>query len=267
MGESIQAVHSSQLTNDIITQEKSGQVKLWRIADKSHYIPAQSYTCNGGYCKSIVVNRQCLLVPQANSTIDIVDINTMTKVRRLVPPPPKTNTDGGQLGEVMCVQTVELAADKTYILGGYESGDIVLWDYATARACSHIRLRECITSLTFDQVSGRGICGNSSNRLQIFTIDRAVTAITLKCEISITNEGCNIVRLRPDRKVFASGGWDGRLRVFSWKSLRLLAVLNEHQGGKVTDVQFSPSAVRFWDANIMAASGSDGTISLWNLYN
>lgn len=144
-------------------------------------------------------------------------------------------------------------------------GDIILWDYKTAKSCGHLKLREYITSVTFDPVTCRGICGNASNTLQIFTIDKSLN-ITLKCEIPITNDGCNVVKLRSDRKIFVSGGWDGRLRLFSWKSLRLLVVLTEHKGA-VTDVQFSPSIVRYWNANIMAASGADGTITLWNLYN
>lgn len=254
MGESIQAVHSFE--NDLITQEKIGSVKLWSIENNSGYELSKSYTCRGGYCRSILLN-DSLIVPQEDSTLDIIDIKTMSKITALIPHKPK-------LGNVMCIQKVELAG-KVYILGGYETGDIILWDYTTAEPCGHLKLRECITSLTFDPVTGRGICGNASNTLQIFTIDRNFN-ITLKCEISITNKGCNIVKLRDDRKIFVSGNWDGSLRLFSWKSLRLLAVLNEHRGG-VSDVQFSPKMVRLWEANIMAASGADGVISLWNLYN
>ncbi|XP_044260612.1 guanine nucleotide-binding protein subunit beta-like protein 1 [Tribolium madens] len=253
MGDSIQAIHS--ISHDIITQEKIGMVKLWTITNSSYQL-SKTYSCRGGYCRSILLNDN-LIVPQEDSTLDIIHISTMSKLARLVPHKPK-------LGNVMCLQKVELGG-KIYILGGYETGDIILWDYTTAQPCGHLKLRECITSLTFDPVTGRGICGNASNTLQIFTIDKNFN-ITLKCEISITNEGCNIVKLRDDRKIFVAGNWDGSLRMFSWKSLRLLVVLNEHKGA-VTDVQFSVKPVRFWDANIMAASGADGVISLWNLYN
>lgn len=253
MGESIQTVHS--IDTNIITQEKSGLVKLWTIENSSYQL-SKTYTCTGGYCKSILFD-ECLMVPQENSTIDVIDIKQMAQVSKLTPHKPK-------LGQLMCLQKVELGA-KTYILGGYETGDIILWEYETSRVCGHLKLREYITSLTYDPVSCRGICGNASNTLQIFTIDGDFN-IRLKCEISITNDGCNIVKLRDDRKIFVSGGWDGSLRLFSWKSLRLLVVLHEHKGG-VTDVQFSPNLVRYWGANVMAAAGADGMISLWNLYN
>lgn len=255
MGKSIQAIHSVD-SDDLITQEKDGIIKLWRLQNESNYELLHCYESYGGYCKSLLLNGN-LVVPQDNGQLDIVDFKTMERLHRF-----KTTIAG--LGNVMCLQKVEINA-SVYILAGFEAGDIILWDFLSGKPCSHIKLRECITSLTFDAVTGRGICGNASNILQIFTVDKNFT-ITLKCEISIRNDGCNIVKLRPDRKIFVSGGWDGRLRLFSWKSLRLLVVLAEHRES-ITDVQFTEKTVNVWNSNIMAASGADGMISLWNLYN
>jgi len=67
--------------------------------------------------------------------------------------------------------------------------------------------------------------------------------------------------------VFASGGWDGRIRIFSWKSLRPLAVLTQHKNGGVMDLAYSSQQVAMWRAPIMAAAGMDSQISLWDLYN
>lgn len=254
MGESIQAMHS--VGSNLFTQEKEGIIKLWQLENETDYTLIKSYCCGSGYCKSLIIDNN-LVVPQDDSSVDVIDIHTLERIRQFTPSKMK-------LGNVMCLQKVVLN-DSIYVLAGFETGDVILWDFITGRTCSHLRLRECITSLAFDAVTGRGICGNASNILQIFTIDRSFH-ITLKCEISMTNEGCNIVKLRPDRKIFVSGGWDGRLRLFSWKSLRLLVVLTEHRES-ITDVQFSPSNVSFWNSNIMAASGADGVISLWNLYN
>lgn len=86
-------------------------------------------------------------------------------------------------------------------------------------------------------------------------------------KLTLKNPGTNVIRIRPDCKVFASGGWDGRVRIYSWKSLRPLAVLTEHKSGAITDITFSKSKVERWNAPIMAVSGMDGIISLWDLYN
>lgn len=254
MGKSIQAIHS--IEDNLITQEKEGVIKLWKLHSECSYKLLHCYDYYGGYCKSLLFDEN-LVVPQDNGELDVVDYKTMERIR-------KFTTTITCLGNVMCLQKVEINK-SVYVLAGFEAGDIILWDFLSGRVCSHLKLRECITSLTFDPVTGRGICGNASNILQIFTVDKNFT-ITLKCEISIKNDGCNIVKLRPDRKIFVSGGWDGRLRLFSWKSLRLLVVLAEHRQS-ITDVQFTDKYVKLWNSNIMAASGADGMISLWNLYN
>lgn len=254
MGKSIQALHARN--DNLITQEKDGAIKLWQMRNETYEL-IRNYNYHGGYCKSLLLDDESLVVPQENGQLDIVDYKTMECVR-------KFTTTKTRLGNVMCLQKV-IINGSVYVLAGFEAGDIILWDFLSGAECSHIKLRECITSLTFDAATGRGICGNASNILQIFTVDKNFT-ITLKCEISIKNDGCNIVKLRPDRKIFVSGGWDGRLRLFSWKSLRLLVVLAEHRNS-ITDVQFTEKFVELWNSNIMAASGADGMISLWNLYN
>lgn len=164
----------------------------------------------------------------------------------------------------MCLELVTLD-DKPYVLAGYESGKIVLYDYKSGKVCAESKLREYITSLTFDAFTKRALCGNTSNQLQLFTINN-LFEISLKCEISIVNEGCNVVKLRPDRKIFITGGWDNRIRVNSWKTLRILAVLSPHRK-PITDIQFSPREVQQHDAKIMACSSADGGVSLWNIYN
>lgn len=255
MGKSIQAVHSIQ--NNLITQEKDGLIKLWKLHNESDYEHSKCYPYYGGYCKTLILDN-VLVVPQDKGQLDVVHLESLERIKKFTP------SGNPRLGNAMCLQKVVISGE-TYVLAGFEAGDVILWDFSTGKTCSHIKLRDCITSLTFDPVTGRGICGNASNILQVFTLNKNFT-ITLKCEISIKNEGCNVVKLRPDGKIFVSGGWDGRLRLFSWKSLRLLVVLAEHRDS-VTDVQFSEKTVPLWGSNIMAASGADGMISLWSLYN
>jgi ASTRA-associated protein 1 len=107
--------------------------------------------------------------------------------------------------------------------------------------------------------------------------------------------------VRDDGKIFATAGWDGRIRVYSAKTLKELAVLKWHQGGCYS-VAFADSvlhdgpelssevgregalvapmastgsaleAIRH-QRNIkaqmthwLAAGGKDGKISLWDIY-
>lgn len=254
LGTAIQTIH--YFDSHLITQEKSGLVQLWDINHEANYIAVKKYECSGGYCRSIIVNN-ILILPHTDSALVGIDKKTLQKNFTFIPEQTK-------LGYVMCLEAVRIANNE-HVLAGYETGDVVLWDFVTKTQRSNTRLKEYITSITFDSVIGRGVCGNSSNTLQFFTIDKNY-AIKLKCEVSVTNDGCNIVQLRSDRRLLACGGWDGRIRLFSWKSLRILVVLNQHHKA-ITDVKFSPSIVPDWNSRVMAVTSGDGSISLWSLYN
>lgn len=258
MGESIQAIHCFE--DVIITQEKSGILKMWS-SDTGAYEITETYECAGGFCKSIVI-KDTLVVPQNNGTLDILDIRTdlrsFKKQKHLVP-------DKECLGNMMALEKCRIKGDF-YIIGGYETGDVILWSSDTGEVISSAKFKEQITSISFDAFSCRGVCGGASNILQIFSIDQKSFEISLKCEITLTNEGCNVVKYRHDGKLLVSGGWDCRIRLYSCRTLRDLVVLNIHKGA-ITDVHFSPHVIKYWNSKIMAVSGADGTISLWNLYN
>lgn len=86
-------------------------------------------------------------------------------------------------------------------------------------------------------------------------------------DMSVKNPGINCIRIRPDLKILSTGGLDGRIRMFSWKSLRPLAVLTEHKTGAIMDISYSTDKVTIWKSPIMAVAGMDSVISLWDLYN
>nr|CAI5846659.1 unnamed protein product [Callosobruchus analis] len=185
MGESIQAIHS--YNDRIITQEKNGIIKLWTVED---FKLINSYKYCGGYCKSITVD-DILAVPQENS-VDLVNKKTFEKTRTLI-------SNRKNSGQLMALERVTLE-NKTYILAGFESGDVILWDIVSEKICCCSRLQEQLTTLTFDSSTGRGVCGGASNNLQVFVIDKTFN-MTPKCEIILGNEGSSVVRIRPDRQV------------------------------------------------------------------
>ncbi|KAK9880688.1 hypothetical protein WA026_011924 [Henosepilachna vigintioctopunctata] len=253
MGHSIQALHASH--DYLITQEKSGIVKLWSLQE-SHYQMTNSIETYGGFCKSLVVKPN-LIVPQEKS-LDIVHLRNMEKTRTLY-------TEVDSLGCIMCITQVVIN-NKDYILGAYESGDIFLWSLEAAKLVSRSKLDEYPTTITFDSSKGTGIAASVKDFLQIFDINANTLEITLGNRITIPNQGVNIVKIREDSRIFVVGCWDNCIRYFNWKNFRCLAVLNEHTE-PITDIKFSPYPVKQWDSNIMAAGSQDGVISLWNLYS
>lgn len=251
-GKSIQCIHSKG--TDLILQEKEGNVKLFRY-NESKYDKAYESSWSGGFCKSILVGNK-FYIAQEKGLIDVIDTETWVVIQILNP-----NMEESNLGSIMCLESAQIDG-RPHLLAGYESGHLILWCCQTGQILNHTKLPDSITTITFDFMTSRGICGCPTNILHVFQINKQ-SIISIKCTITIpTANGCSIVKLRPsDRKILVAGGWDGRIRVFSWKSLRQLATLDEHKGASISDIQFS--------GRIFAASGTapDGSISLWSLYN
>ncbi|XP_050299553.1 guanine nucleotide-binding protein subunit beta-like protein 1 isoform X2 [Anthonomus grandis grandis] len=206
MGESIQAIHSK--VYDIITHEKSGLVKLWAIENNTGYKVQRTFNCYGGFCKSVLIDEQ-LVLPQDQGSVEAIDLDTFKTVRKYVP------DKNENLGSVMCLEKFDIGG-VAYLLVGYESGNLILFDFSTGRPVCQLTLKEFITSVTFDPVSCRGVVSNSSNTLQVFRIDPECLEMTLQAELALPNDGCQIVKFRPDHRLLMAGGWDGRLRWSRW---------------------------------------------------
>ncbi|XP_058115801.1 guanine nucleotide-binding protein subunit beta-like protein 1 [Anopheles ziemanni] len=251
----------------LITQEKCGTVKLWNLTDAGYVLQHELSNDHAGYCRMACdVQANAVIMPRDKSTVSVLCSKTMTETIRFSP-----TADEEQpvpFGSVMCVLPVTLDGQR-YLMAGYESGLIAMWDYRTGRVIGTPTLfasdGDCLFTVDYDPVTNRGICGGSSNNLSVFSVDRKALQLVPKSKIPIKNAGVHRVRIRKDLKVFSSAGWDGRLRIFSWKSLRPLAVLTEHKG-ELLDIAYSEGRVTMWKAPVMAAAGSDGQISLWDLY-
>lgn len=245
----------------MITQEKLGTIKIWQRDNECQYTQTGSIKSGLGFCRTILAQDKYIASAQENSITEIHDFKTQTKVCSFI---PETSLN---YGNVMCLHHFNVSGND-YIISGYESGDVTLWDPKNPQQqLNHIKLRECLTAMDFDVANHRGVVGNASNYLQVLDVDRGTLNMSLKCELTMTNPGCNVVRIRHDRKVFVTGGVDGSIRIYSWKSLRPLAVLTEHKG-PINDITFSVEPIQSWKKkNLMAAAGKDGVISLWDLYN
>uniref|UniRef100_A0A3B3XRX9 Guanine nucleotide binding protein (G protein), beta polypeptide 1-like n=1 Tax=Poecilia mexicana TaxID=48701 RepID=A0A3B3XRX9_9TELE len=89
-----------------------------------------------------------------------------------------------------------------------------------------------------------------------------VVTCTLQDYVTLVNPGVSQLCVRGDGRLLASAGWDHRVRVFGWKKLRPLAVLQYH-----TDMVLS---VAFSDhqeprQRLLAAGSKDQRVSLWKL--
>lgn len=163
------------------------------------------------------------------------------------------------------MQSITVSSQQ-YVLAGYESGAFLTWDLRTNSINNISVFPECPFTFDFCSDANRGILGNATDKLGIFGYQGQEMSLVSRGEIAMKNGGVNCLRIRRDQKIFCAGGNDGRIRIFSWKSLRPLTVLTNHRSG-VNDIAYSNGQVDLWKSQIMATASSDGQISLWNLYN
>lgn len=253
-------LHLLHTNNHLITQEKGGKYKVFELTNSGYVEDVVIETDYPGFCRFEANTKlETLYVPDNESKILIFSF-AGDKIGCLQPDSEM------KLGDVMCLKYIEFPCDRPCLLAGYEAGWLLLWDLNTSQCIGTLQTKECPMSVDYHLEQQRGIIGNSSNVIQIFIIGRKDLSLAHKMDISIKNPGINKVQSRFDGKVFASGGWDGHIRIFSWYSLRPLAVLTEHKQA-VQDVAYSTEKVSLWNAHIMAAGGLDGAITLWDLYN
>ncbi|XP_015520249.1 guanine nucleotide-binding protein subunit beta-like protein 1 [Neodiprion pinetum] len=252
----------SILDETLVTQGKNGTYKVWK-ADGSNWIHEE--TLDSGhisFCRCQTLSSDQILIPLENSVIGALSLKTLDVAYKL---DPHQVSSPKALGEVMSFKPLDVQGKKLVIVA-YESGQIAVWDLNARNILSWFSIEECPLTVDFDVNLMRGIVGSVTDKLQAFNLTKAHT-MSLKSTIPLKNAGTSVAVIRPDTKVFAAGGWDGRLRIFSFKTLRPLAVLDQHKTS-VHDIAYSDCKVEAWGSKcLMAAAGKDGAVSLWDLYN
>lgn len=268
------------------TQQRGGAVAAWTLSNAGYTLDTALETAHAGFCRiEVIGERGWLLCPLGEASIGVYDLRrTGDQLLATLSVPSATaegsnngngsgngtaSATGACTGALMCLKYVPIGG-RDFVLGCYESGDFCTWEVCgggSARLVDRQRLDECPMAVDYDAHTNRGLWGGPSDRLGVFAYDRVAMRLQRRGEIAMKTAGVNCVRIRSsDRRVFSVGGWDGHIRVYSWSSLRPLAVLTEHRTA-VADIAYSTGKVSLWDAPVMAAAGQDGHISLWDLYN
>ena len=78
-----------------------------------------------------------------------------------------------------------------------------------------------------------GACGSAEEAVVAFRLELAHSPprIGVRHEIQLRCQGIGDVAVRPDRRLLATAGWDGRVRVYTYRSGRTLAVIKVRGGG------------------------------------
>lgn len=211
-----------------------------------------------GFCRSSVLaggqQHWMLAVPgRGSDEVQILEMPSKTSVCTLKP------EAGAKPGMPMCLELWQAdSSPRPLLLAGYEDGSVALWDISERKVCSRIACHtEPIMGLDFDSQKARGISGSAEKALAVWSLDEQQTLQVCRTH-ELTNPGIADVKIRPDRKILATAGWDHRIRVFHWRTMKPLAVLAFHSA--------TVHCVAFATDGLLAAGSRDQRISVWSLY-
>ena len=151
---------------------------------------------------------------------------------------------------------------------------------------------ELVTCMDFHEATMRGMSCSVDNEIALWDVnvpetvldnnaDNYKNSVTLPTQIlqnklglqkskqvKLTNAGILCCAIRPDGRIFAIGGKDGRVRLFGFKSGKPLAILPYHPN-TIECVRFSHNLAQSTDRKkyLLFASSRDKSISIWSLYN
>lgn len=242
--------------NGILSQCKGEGVSLWTFSD-NYQLEFQYENPYIGFCKMETDGHEIcssLFMPAENSEVKVMDLNSYKIINTFC-------CTSGKVGEIMVMKCIRL--DNTVLLlVCYESGDIYLWDVLRGTPISKFKISNVPMAVDFDEEKRKGIFGTESDSAIIFKIGVGFEFGT-EMSITLTNPGVSAVTIRADKKIFVLGCWDGNLRVYSWKTGRILAVLSEHKD-TINALSYSSKIIPLWGSILLAAASKDKSISLWS---
>jgi WD40 repeat protein len=239
---------------------------MWRAAEASWKEEVLSEGSGPGFCGCdfIVRNGRLLVaVPGKElSQIHLFDASGQNSKTPLC-----VLTADHKYGSATCLKFGSNATNSSCSLFvGYESGHLVAFDARAGHVLSDLSVhqQQPVMCLDYDAQNALGVSGSPDDALALWRVPESNEErdnLYVEKTVKLTNAGVAAVKVRSrDGKVVVSGGWDGRIRYFSWKkgAMKPLAVLNIHRD--------TVSCLDFDDNGNLAAGSRDGLISLWNLY-
>ena len=146
-------------------------------------------------------------------------------------------TDGKKSGMLMCIQFLSCS-----IVGiGVEAGDVGFYDRSEGLICWHNLFgKEPVLCMDFFEQNGTyfGVVAGATSEIHMLEVHVSERlTISPRKVIKIKHPGISAVRVRQDGKIFATTGWDSRIRIFEFRTGRPLAILRQH-AGTVNDLSF-----------------------------
>ncbi|XP_068419263.1 guanine nucleotide-binding protein subunit beta-like protein 1 [Eschrichtius robustus] len=242
----------------LLSQGRDLKLCVWDLAEGRNAVVDSVLLESVGFCRGSVLagglQRWMLAVPgRGSDEVQILEMPSKTSVCSLKPEAQ------ARPGMPMCLQLWQAdSSPRPLLLAGYEDGSVALWDVSSRKVCSRVACHtEPVMGLDFDSQEARGVSGSAEKTLAVWSLDEQ-QALQVRGTHVLTNPGIADVKIRPDRRILAAAGWDHRVRVFHWRTMKPLAVLAFHSA--------TVHCVAFAADGLLATGSGDQRISVWSLY-
>ncbi|XP_007119143.1 guanine nucleotide-binding protein subunit beta-like protein 1 isoform X4 [Physeter macrocephalus] len=242
----------------LLSQGRDLKLCVWDLAEGRNAVVDSVLLESVGFCRGSVLagglQRWMLAVPgRGSDEVQILEMPSKTSVCSLKPEAQ------ARLGMPMCLQLWQAdTSPRPLLLAGYEDGSVALWDVSSRKVCSRVACHtEPVMGLDFDSQEARGVSGSAEKALAVWSLDEQ-QALQVRGTHVLTNPGIADIKIRPDRRILATAGWDHRVRVFHWRTMKPLAVLAFHSA--------TVHCVAFAADGLLATGSGDQRISVWSLY-
>jgi WD40 repeat protein len=144
-----------------------------------------------------------------------------------------------------------LWVDENNILSGFENGTISCFDIRNISEPYQI-FKDYYTDpiLNFQLSENKLIVGSTNNIIKIIDFDKN----KLLHKFELKNEGIASITIKNDNRIFATGGWDYKIRYFDLKKYKPLGIFDYHLKS-INTVQFGN--------NKLCVCSKDFKISIW----
>jgi hypothetical protein len=215
---------------------------------------------NGGFCRASIFNSLLGCVSEEANRVGVWDLGDSRKPIVVFDPDtvfPTSDGGGVHKNVGMCMDTRIIenpGTGRPYIMALYEGGLLATFDILEQKwmpehsllvnsgkgGASDVPLTFALRNIpnpTSSSTSGqssqrfRGLCGGASNKFTGFEIDFSIQGNNEIIQASPIHSieiptigGISQITTSPAQDMFISGGWDGRIRVFSAKTWKPLGV-------------------------------------------
>ncbi|ANB14301.1 putative WD repeat-containing protein alr3466 [Sugiyamaella lignohabitans] len=134
---------------------------------------------------------------------------------------------------------------KTHLIAGYESGHVIVFDITTSGSPKQVYADKShqhpVLSLVYNKVDDTFLSSSADSLI----IKHSISSSEPLHVLNTKHVGLTSLDLRSDGRIFATAGWDGMVRIYTYSSMKTLAAFRGSEG-RLTDktginsVTFSP---------------------------